>query len=127
MSLGEKELIALLPEFTAPLSRARGLPNAAYVEPSLFEFECRSVLGRTWTAIAYERELPDPGAVKPVDFMGAPLLLVRDRGGSLNVFHNVCSHRGMKLVAETVQLRSAIRCPYHSWSYNLRGNCSVRR
>ena len=121
MSLSEQELIAMLPELTAPLSRSRGLPNAAYVEPELFEFECRSLLGCTWTAIAYERELPDPGTVKPVDFMGVPLLLASDRDGGRHVFHNVCSHRGMKLVEETARLHSAIRCPYHSWSYSLRG------
>ena len=121
MALGEQELIALLPDLTAPLSTSRGLPNAAYVDPELFELERQSLLGRTWTAIACESELPVPGAVKPVDFMGAPLLLVRDRDGGVNVFHNVCSHRGMKLVEETVRLRTAIRCPYHSWSYSLKG------
>ena len=121
MSLGERELIAMLPELTAPLSTSRGLPNAAYVDPELFELERQSLLGRTWTAIAYESELPGPGEVKPVDFMGAPLLLVCDRDGGLNVFHNVCSHRGMKLVEETGRIRTAIRCPYHSWSYSLQG------
>ena len=122
MSLGEQELIAMLPDLTAPLSTARGLPNAAYVDPELFELERHSLLGRTWTAIAYESELPGPGTAKPVDFMGAPLLLVCDRDGGLNVFHNVCSHRGMKLVEQTGRVRTAIRCPYHSWSYSLHGD-----
>ena len=121
MSLGEQELIAMLPDLTAPLSTSRGLPNAAYVDPELFELERQSLLGRSWTAIAYESELPGPGSVKPVDFMGAPVLLVCDRDGSPGVFHNVCSHRGMKLVEETDRVRTAVRCPYHSWSYSLHG------
>jgi choline monooxygenase len=53
--------------------------------------------------------------------MGLPLLITRSRDGELNVFHNVCSHRGMKLVAEPTQLSGLITCRYHCWSYTTRG------
>ncbi len=38
------------------------------------------------------------------------------------VFQNICRHRGMILVDEKKNIRGTIRCPYHSWSYNLDGN-----
>ncbi|MGP4848014.1 aromatic ring-hydroxylating oxygenase subunit alpha, partial [Marinobacter sp. 1Y8] len=45
-----------------------------------------------------------------------------NREGTVQVFHNVCSHRGMKLVHEEGVVQGVIRCQYHSWSYDLDGN-----
>ncbi len=58
----------------------------------------------------------------PLDFMNLPLLMMRNRQGEVQVFHNVCSHRGMKLVHEAGEVQGMIRCPYHSWTYDLDGN-----
>ncbi len=52
--------------------------------------------------------------------MGVPLLLLRDRAGKPRVFHNVCSHRGVALV-ERPGNGPVLRCPYHSWAYDLGG------
>jgi len=114
-------LAANMQAFTAPLTSSRGLPNIAYNDPRVFAFERDHVLGNSWAAIGFASELPGPGFARPVDFMGVPLLMLRDRNSNLKVFHNVCSHRGMKLVSEATQLRAVIRCPYHSWSYGFDG------
>ena len=53
--------------------------------------------------------------------MGLPLLMVRDQNGHAHVFHNVCRHRGMQLVAEAGEAGLMIRCPYHKWGYDLSG------
>ena len=39
----------------------------------------------------------------------------------IRVFHNVCSHRGFKLLNKPCALKNVIRCPYHSWSYDFNG------
>jgi len=49
-------------------------------------------------------------------------VIMRNKNDQINVFHNVCSHRGMKLVHEETQVQGALRCPYHSWSYSLDGD-----
>lgn len=105
-----------------PLAEAQGMPNAAYTSPELFTFERDHVLGETWAALAFSSELPQKGYAKPVDFMGLPLLIMRNRAGALKVFHNVCSHRGMKLIREEIKIEGMVRCPYHSWTYDLDGN-----
>jgi choline monooxygenase len=66
--------------------------------------------------------LPKNGFAKPIDFMGLPLAVMRNRTGEINVFHNVCSHRGMILLTEETEVEGMIRCPYHSWTYDLNGN-----
>jgi choline monooxygenase len=114
-------LAPYLEALTAPISSSRGLPNIAYTDPHVFALERDRVLGNTWASIGYGAELPEPGFALPVDFMGIPLLVVRDRQSGLKVFHNVCSHRGMRLVSEAQRLRAVIRCPYHSWSYDFDG------
>ena len=76
------------------------LPNRAYTDPEFFRTERDHVLAKTWVGIAFGSELPSPGYAKPVNFMGLPLLLIRDKAGEVKVFHNVCSHRGMLLVDE---------------------------
>ena len=75
----------------------------------------------TWTCIGVGSDLPEPGDTKPVDFVGLPLLMVRAENGEVRVFHNVCSHRGVRLVEQAGQVKRVIVCPYHSWSYNLDG------
>lgn len=114
-------ILAAMRRVSAPVGEARGLPNNVYTDEALFAFERDQVIGQSWAAIGYGSELPAPGFARPVDFMGVPLLIVRDKAGELRVFHNVCSHRGMKLVHEDCQLRTVIRCPYHSWSYGFDG------
>ncbi|MEO0819246.1 MAG: aromatic ring-hydroxylating dioxygenase subunit alpha [Pseudomonadota bacterium] len=104
-----------------PIAEARGLPNAYYTDPALAEQERRAVFFANWAGLAFAHEVPGPGDVKPVSFLGQPLLLARDHHGNQRVFHNVCRHRGMILVEAAQTLPRAIRCPYHSWCYELDG------
>ena len=104
-----------------PIESARGLPNAAYDDEELFEFERDNVIAKTWVGLEFSSELPQAGYAKPIDFMGLPILLIKDRENNIKVFHNVCSHRGMILVPEEGPVRNLLRCRYHSWSYDLAG------
>jgi choline monooxygenase len=113
---------ATLEAVRQPLAQAQGMPNAAYADPALFELERDQVLGKTWAGLAFASELPKKGFAKPVDFMGLPLLIMRNREDELKVFHNVCSHRGMMLIREETEVQGVVRCPYHSWTYDLNGN-----
>ena len=100
---------------------ANGLPNEHYINPEVFEEEKRSVLFASWSGIGFGKDIPEAGDAKPVDFLGMPILLVRDRNGNIGVFQNTCRHRGMILVDKPKKIRGAIRCPYHSWCYDLSG------
>ena len=103
------------------VNTANGLPNAHYIDPAIFDEEKRSVLFANWSGIGFGKDIPETGDAKPVDFLGMPLLLVRDRTGEIGVFQNTCRHRGMILVDKPQKIRGAIRCPYHSWCYGLDG------
>ncbi|MEO0368943.1 MAG: aromatic ring-hydroxylating dioxygenase subunit alpha [Pseudomonadota bacterium] len=121
MTLLEKVSLNSIKKAQAPIETAAGLPNAAYTDIDLFHFERDQVIGKTWAGIEFASELPQKNYAVPIDFMGLPLLIVRDRDDEIKVFHNICSHRGMVLVREKGPVKKLIRCPYHSWSYDLNG------
>ncbi len=104
-----------------PVAQARGLPNPFYTDPEVFQVEKERVFFRNWAALGFITDCPEPGDAKPVTFLGQPLVMVRDRDGILRVFQNICRHRGMILVQQEGPIARVIRCPYHSWSYELNG------
>ena len=103
------------------VNKARGLPNEHYISQEVFQQEKQQVLFDNWSGIGFGKDVPEPGDAKPVNFLGMPLLIVRDKDGSIGVFQNICRHRGMILVEEPKKITGAIRCPYHSWCYMLNG------
>ncbi len=105
-----------------PGEPGRGLPNPAYVSDKVYAAEQASVFAATWACIGFEKDVPAAGDVYPLTFLGQPLVMTRGNDGTVRVFHNVCSHRGMILVEAPGNTKGLIRCPYHSWCYDLGGN-----
>ncbi len=104
-----------------PIELANGLPNECYTSEDYFVHEREKVFFNKWTVVGVASSLPNPGDAKPLSLLGIPLILVRDKKMQIRVFHNVCSHRGFKLLDKPCTLKNVIRCPYHSWSYDLSG------
>jgi len=105
--------------------KAKGLPNQHYVSEEVFEEEKQAILFDNWSAIGNGKDIPNIGDVKPMNFLGMPLIMVRDSSNNINVFQNTCRHRGMILIEEPTNINGVIRCPYHSWCYNLSGELCV--
>ena len=104
-----------------PIAEARGMPNAVYTAGEAYSFERDHLFAPHWTAVAFADSLA-PGEARAVDFMGLPILLTRQKtNGEIRVFHNVCSHRGLRLVSGSRQTNDLLVCPYHSWTYRLDG------
>ena len=105
-----------------PIDSANGLPNECYTSEDYFAYEKDRIFCDKWAVIGVGSSIPNPGDVKPYNLLGIPLILVRNKDMRICVFHNVCSHRGFKLIDEQKALKNVIRCPYHSWSYDFEGN-----
>ena len=99
-----------------------GLPSKSYTDNEFWEKECNTVLSNGWLFVGFVHELSKSGDVLPVFIAEKPILLVNNENNKITAFHNVCSHRCLKLVNEKKNVGKLIRCPYHSWSYDLEGN-----
>ena len=100
---------------------AHGLPNECYLEGPYNKIERKKIFENNWVVVGTASSIPYPGDTKSFNLLGIPLILIRDKKNKVRVFHNVCSHRGYKLISENCHLRKVIKCPYHSWSYDFTG------
>ena len=104
-----------------PIEVANGLPNECYTKDSYLAYEKEKIFFDKWVVVGVGSSIPAPGDAKPYNLLGIPLILIRDKEMKIRVFHNVCSHRGFKLLDSPCSLKNVIRCPYHSWSYDFEG------
>ncbi len=104
------------------IEKAHGLPNECYSNGAYLQIERKKIFEEKWVTIGVASSLPNTGDAKPFDLLGIPLIILRDKKNKIRVFHNVCSHRGYKLLDKKCSIKNVIRCPYHSWSYNFDGD-----
>ena len=103
------------------IEKAHGLPNECYLNGEYTNIERKKLFEDKWVVIGVASSLPNPGDAKPFDLLGMPLIILRDKKNNIRVFHNVCSHRGYKLLQKPCSIKNVLRCPYHSWTYNFDG------
>jgi len=113
--------IVKIKNVSKPIDEAHGLPNECYTSPEYQMIEREKIFKDKWTVIGVASSVPNQGDAKPYNLLGIPLVILRDRGNKIRVFHNVCSHRGFKLLTKACTLKNVLRCPYHSWSYDFEG------
>ena len=99
-----------------------GLPAKSYTDNDFWTKECDTVLSNGWLFVGFVHEFKKVGDVQPIFIAGKPILLIKNENEEIKAFHNVCSHRCLKLVNEKKNIGKLIRCPYHAWSYDLQGN-----
>jgi Rieske 2Fe-2S family protein len=107
-----------------PLKRLEsGLPAAWYFDPVHYDRELEAFWYRGWIAAGREEEIPQPGDWRVVRIGTQSIVLTRGKDDEIRAFHNTCRHRGSILcTAEQGRFeRERIVCPYHSWTYDLKG------
>ena len=119
--LSEIVSLDLIEEVKKPILEAHGLPNQCYTDQDYLTLEKEKIFNNNWVVIGTASSVPEIGDAKPYNLLGTPLIIIRDKSDTIRVFHNVCSHRGLKLIKEPCSIKNVIRCPYHSWSYNFEG------
>jgi phenylpropionate dioxygenase-like ring-hydroxylating dioxygenase large terminal subunit len=67
-------------------------------------------------------DLPSTGDCVATEVAGVPLLLVRGEDAEVRAFLNICRHRGGRVFTGRGRPGRALKCPYHSWAYDLNGD-----
>ncbi len=103
-------------------SEVKLLPTDVYTSTERFAEEQAKLFKRRPIPVTVSAELPAPKTHITNDDYDVPLLLTRDETGKVHAFINVCRHRAVKL-CQNKETKSGglLVCPYHAWSYNLKG------
>lgn len=101
---------------------AHGLPAFAYTSQEYWQLENETLFRNNWIFAGFAHQLPNAGDVAPLTIGGHPVFLVRNKEHQIKAFHNACRHRCLKLIDELGNAGPRLRCPYHSWVYDLNGN-----
>lgn len=120
VAAGERALAAGLERCIAPAREAFSLPPACYREEAILRLETDAIFRRKWVGIGRADRFAAAGDYEALEIGGAPVIVLRDKDGTLRAFANSCRHRGARLLDGTGNCR-VIRCPFHSWTYRLDG------
>jgi phenylpropionate dioxygenase-like ring-hydroxylating dioxygenase large terminal subunit len=97
------------------------LEQPFYTSPEIFETERRGWLAQQWFVLGHGSEIPEPGSYMVRELLGESVIAVRDDGGRVHAYYNVCRHRGSRLYEQDGRA-SHLACPYHAWGYRLDGS-----
>ncbi|HIA02646.1 MAG TPA: aromatic ring-hydroxylating dioxygenase subunit alpha [Myxococcales bacterium] len=99
---------------------SRVIDASRYNDPEFQEREIEGIFQRSWLVAGPARWLQKAGDYFCLNEMGESIVLLCDQDGVLRAFHNICRHRGTRLLDGRGNI-GAIRCPYHDWKYSLDG------
>ena len=103
------------------LRENRSFPIHTYYDPDVYEFELEAIFHRRWQYFGLLERVANPGDVL-VGMVGrVPVVVTRDKDGSLHGFVNICRHRGFRVVEDDTQRCNLLVCRYHKWAYKLNG------
>jgi len=102
------------------------------VSPEFYELERDAIFRRAWLNVGRVEDVPRVGSyfTKEIVAAKASVIVVRDKDDTIRAFHNICRHRGNKLVwnddptAETSGTTRQFACKYHGWRYGIDGACT---
>ncbi len=95
-----------------------------YIDPEVLRLENAALFTRSWMYVGHESEIRNSGDYLTVTVAGQPIVVARDRTGSVNAFYNTCSHRAVQIAREARgNCANTLKCIYHGWSYDLTGRC----
>tara|TARA_R110000751_G_scaffold307890_1_gene433805 strand:+ start:4873 stop:6090 length:1218 start_codon:yes stop_codon:yes gene_type:complete len=99
-----------------------GLPGWTYHSDAFLQLEKRAIFGNHWQIACHVSDIAERGSYLAFDVCDERALIVRGQDDEVRAFHNLCRHRGSRLVSdEAGQCKSALVCPFHGWVYNLDG------
>ncbi|MEM7547579.1 MAG: SRPBCC family protein [Pseudomonadota bacterium] len=103
-----------------PFERARAMPKSVYTSEAFLKREIEEIFAKEWFCAGRADMLAEPGDYTTLELAGQPIMVVRDRDGTIRAQSNVCRHR-MSTLLQGSGNTSSIVCPYHAWTYGLDG------
>ena len=93
-----------------------------YTSQDVFDLDVAAIFAKHWLFSAAEAEIPEAGDYMTIDIGPYSVMILRDDDEKIRAFHNVCRHRGSRLLKEPCGEIGNIVCPYHQWTYRTDGS-----
>ena len=102
------------------------LPNEAYTSPEFFQLELKYIFTQHWNVAGLVEDITQPGDFLTTQVGLVNIVVLLNEQHQLLAFHNMCSHRGTKLLDDSGNINelndsNSIVCPYHDWRFSLSG------
>ena len=97
------------------------LPQPFYADAEVFALDRSAIFATQWLFVGHSVDVREPGDYLSVTIGQDPIIVLRGDDGVLRIHHNVCRHRGSRLLPDGRGHLRSIVCPYHQWSYGLDG------
>lgn len=88
-----------------------------YTDQEFFDLDMAAVFSRHWIFVAVDADVPEPGDYVTVEIGPYSVIVLRDDDERLRAFHNVCRHRGARLLPHERGSVGNLVCGYHKWTY----------
>jgi glycine betaine monooxygenase A len=98
------------------------LPAPFYASQECFDLDMDAIFANHWLFVASEPEIPEPGDYVTVNVGRYSVIVLRDDDEQVRAFHNVCRHRGSRLLVDQSGSVGNIVCGYHKWTYGTDGS-----
>lgn len=122
----QRRMLACIASRSSELAPAPlALDTSSYTDPLRHAAERDELFMKTPLLVGFSSELPDPGSVLLFDAFGPPVFLRRREDGGIDAFHNVCPHRGARLV-DGPRVQGGFVCPFHAWRFGVDGSLESR-
>ncbi|WP_407174772.1 FAD-dependent oxidoreductase [Bradyrhizobium sp. STM 3562] len=110
-------------QYVWPSEGLTRIPDWVYTDDYIYQREVEKIFhGRTWNYVALESEIPNPGDFIRSNVGPTPIVVSRAEDGTISAFENRCAHRAAEFCRELSGNAKEFVCPYHQWSYDLKGN-----
>ncbi len=121
MTTTPPDLPAWIAETVARQRAGHGLDGVFYRDETIHRLDVERIWRRSWLFAGHACEAPAPGDYFVVDVEDDSIVVIRGDDGRINAFHNVCRHRGSRLLDVERGRAGKIVCPYHQWVYGRDG------
>ena len=107
-------------ELAAMRTPGQPLETPFYADREVFETDLEVIFARHWIFVGHDAEIPEPGDFRTIDVGTYSVILVRDDDEEVRAFHNVCRHRGARILDGAGSVGNIV-CGYHQWTYGVDG------
>jgi len=122
-NMASKPTSAGEPQYPLP---PRTIDARFYLDEEQYKREMEHVFLKSWFPACSSKELAKPRDFVVWDRLQQSIVIVRLDDGSIGAWHNVCQHRGARLVEKSGHCRyGKFKCPWHGFAYDLEGKCTT--